>query len=149
MGWFGVSSSSGRHYTSRPSYHRSSSTHSRGSSFYSRSSSYYKRRPRDGYIERLIHKLKQLFRELYYYARRNPAKLFFFVIMPLISGGVLAGIARQFGIRLPEFLQGRHGGGGRGGGYYGSHGYGDDHRRESGGLGDSMGSLMTIAKAFM
>jgi hypothetical protein len=96
----------------------------------------------------LIHKLKQLFRELYYYARRNPAKLFFFVIMPLISGGVLAGIARQFGIRLPDFLQG----GGRhrsGGGYYGSQGYGQDFERESGGLGSSMGSLMSIAKAFM
>jgi hypothetical protein len=152
MGWFGLggSSRSSRHYSSRPSYHRSSSAHSRGSSHYSRSSSYYKRRPRDGYVERLLHKLKQLFRELFYYARRNPAKLFFFVLMPLISGGVLASIAKQFGIRLPDFLQGKNAMGSRSGGYYGSQGYGDDYGRggESG-LGDSMGSLLKVAKAFM
>ena len=72
--------------------------------------------------------------------------------MPLISGGVLASIARQFGIRLPDFLQGKGGmGGGGGGGYYGSQGYGDDYGRGGGdsGLGDSMGSLLKVAKAFM
>jgi hypothetical protein len=168
MGWFGLSgtSSSSRHghhsSSSRPSNHRSSSVFSRASSSHSRSgSSYYKRRPRDGYVERLIHKLKQLFRELYYYARRNPAKLFFFVIMPLISGGVLAGVARQFGVKVPAFLQGHGGGrssrgGGGGGGYYGSKGYGEEeHERGGGGIAGgigglgNLGSLMSVAKAFM
>lgn len=149
MGWFNGSSSSSRHHvSSRPSYHRSSSSvFSRASSSYSRSgSSYYKRRSRDGYIERLLHKLKQLFRELYYYARRNPAKLFFLVVMPLISGGVLTSVARQLGVRLPSFLQGAQAGMGGGGGYYGSQGYGTE---SSGGLGGSMGSLLNIAKAFI
>lgn len=165
MGWF--SSSSSRHGSSshhgsasRPSFVRSSSRSSRGSS------SYYKRRPRDGFINRLIYKLKHLIRELMYYARRNPAKLFFFVVMPLVSGGVLAGIARQFGIRLPDFLQGSagKGRGGGGGEYYGSQGYGNDHGKSDGGMGGlgglasmaggmagggGMGSLMGIAKAFM
>jgi hypothetical protein len=158
MAW-PFSSSSSRHgqSSSRPGYARSShSTSSRSSS--------YKRRPRDGYISRLIHKLKHLFRELLYYARKNPAKLFFFVIMPLISGGVLAGIARKLGIKLPGFLQGKggHSGGrGGGGGYYGSQGYGGGHE-SGGGLGGAMGglgalagsaggmgSLMSVAKAFL
>jgi hypothetical protein len=95
-----------------------------------------------------MHKLKHLFRELLYYARRNPAKLFFFVLMPLISGGVLASIAKQFGIHLPDFLQGKGAMGARSGGYYGSKGYGDERGGE-GGLGDSMGSLFKVAKAFM
>ena len=69
--------------------------------------------------------------------------------MPLISGGVLASIARQFGIRLPDFLQGKGGMGSRSGGYYGSQGYGDDYGGGDSGLGDSMGSLLKVAKAFM
>ncbi|KAF2435191.1 hypothetical protein EJ08DRAFT_392690 [Tothia fuscella] len=170
MGWFtsshSHSSSSGHH---RPSFSRASSSYSRASnSSHGRSSSsYYKRRPRDGYINGLIHKLKHLFRELYSFARRNPMKVFFLVIMPLISGGVLAGVARQFGIKLPGFLQGKHAGGGGsgggrggGGGYYGSKGYGRDEGGlgglggMAGGLGGlasggNLGSLMSVAKAFL
>jgi len=162
--WFGISSSSSSHR--RPSYSRYS-TSSRHSSDYGRSGSYYKRRPRDGFISRLIYKLKHLIRELWYYARRNPLKVFAFVIMPLISGGVLAGFARQFGIRLPSFLMGNAGAqaaglGRMGGGYYGSAGYGGDFGGGAmSGLGkmamDSMGgmssgglgSLMSIAKNFL
>lgn len=159
MAWPFSSSSSSRHghsSSSRPGYARSSGGHSTSS----RSSSYYKRRPRDGYIARLVHKLKYLFRELIYYARKNPAKVIFLLI-PLISGGVLAGIARQFGIKLPSFLQGRGAGGGHGarggGGYYGSQGY-NEHESSGGGMGalgglgalaGSAGSLMSVAKAFM
>lgn len=159
MAWpFSFSSSSrhGHSSSSRPGYARSSGGHSTSS----RSSSYYKRRPRDGYIARLVHKLKHLFRELIYYARKNPAKVIFLLI-PLISGGVLAGIARQFGIKLPSFLQGK-GAGGRhgargGGGYYGSQGY-NEHESSGGGMGalgglgalaGSAGGLMSVAKAFM
>lgn len=158
MAWPFSSSSSSRHghssSSSRPGYARSSGGHSTSS----RSSSYYKRRPRDGYIARLVHKLKHLFRELIYYARKNPAKVIFLLI-PLISGGVLAGIARQFGIKLPSFLQGKGAGGGhgaRGGsGYYGSRGY-EEHEGGGGiGLGGlgalagSAGGLMSVAKAFI
>jgi hypothetical protein len=144
MGWF--SSSHSRSSSHRPSASRAGSSFSRASS--SRSSSYYKRRPRDGYVNRLIYKLKHLFRELYYYARRNPIKLFF-LLVPLISGGVLAGVARKVGIQLPGFLQGKHGGrGGGGGGYYGSHGYEQEH--DGGGLGgmaSSLGGLSGLASS--
>lgn len=62
------------------------------------------------------------------------------VIMPLVSGGVLHKLARQFGVNLPEMpgQQGARGGGYSGGGhsgdYYGSAGYGDD-RRGGGAMG--------------
>jgi len=138
-----------------PFGHSSSSRHRRPSSqagsFWSRpsSSSYYKRRPRDGYIERLIYKLKHFLRELWYYLRRNPTKVFFLVIMPLISGGALAAFARQFGIRLPDFLSGKQARGVReSGGYYGSRGYGGGEG--IGGLNSSgLGALMSVAKAFL
>ena len=159
--FFPWSSSSSSH-NRRPSNSRAGSTyrsHSRDSYGNSRSgsSSYYKRRPRDGFIQRLIYRLKHLLRELWYYARRNPVKLFFLVIMPLISGGVLAGIAKQFGIRLPGFLMGKSQGRGYGG-YYGSQGYGPERRggglgglaSMAGGLsGGNVGSLMSIAKMFI
>jgi len=155
-----TSSSSGRHHStsSNPGYARSSS------SSYSRSgSSHYKRRPRDGYVERLVYKFKHLLRELWYYLRRNPIKVFFFVIMPLISGGALAAFARQFGVKLPGFLSGK---GSRdinqsfGGGYYGSKGYGGDEGLGGlgGGLsgiagmmggGGSVSTLMGLAKNFL
>ena len=146
--WFSSSSSS------RRDSHRPSSTYSRTSSHgsaYTRGSSYYKRRPRDGYVNRLIEKLKHLLRELWYYARRNPLKVFMFII-PLISGGVLAGIAKTVGIQLPGFLMSRAGGNSRsgyarGGGYYGSEGYGRDEEPGLGGL--NMGTLMNAAKAFL
>jgi hypothetical protein len=147
MPWpFSLSSSHSR----RPGYS------SRPSSTYSRSSSYYKRRPRDGYISGLIEKFKHLIRELWYYARKNPIKIFF-LLVPLISGGALAAFARQFGIKLPDILGGNKGRGGHGGGYYGSKGY-DNEMGGLGGLGSlaggmggmgNVGSLMSVAKAFL
>lgn len=127
------------------SHHRPSSA--RSSSSYTRSSSYYKRRPRSGYINRILAKLKHLLRELYYYARRHPAKVFFLVVMPLISGGVLAKLAAIAGVRLPAALGGMGTARDYGayGGYYGSAGYGGG----STGLGDGMGGLMKIVQAFM
>jgi len=83
--------------------------------------------------------------------------------MPLISGGVLAGFARQFGIKLPSFLMGSAAAR-AGGGYYGSAGYGGAAEglggmtEGLGGLGKmamgmsgagGLGSLMSIAKNFM
>jgi hypothetical protein len=151
--WFFPRPSSSRHNSSsssyRPSYARSSS------SSYSRSSSYYKRRPRDGYIERLVSKFKHLLRELWYYLRRNPIKVFFLVVMPLVSGGALAAFAGQFGVKLPGFLSGRGArsvgegfGGGKGG--FGGEGLmeGLGAMGGMGGMGGA-GALMGLAKAFL
>jgi hypothetical protein len=136
-------------FTSSSSRHRRPSSHVGSAWSRPSSSSYYKRRPRDGYIERLIYKLKHFLRELWYYLRRNPTKVFFLVIMPLISGGALAAFARQFGIRLPDFLSGKHAREVReSGGYYGSRGYGGGEGM--GGLNSGgLGALMSVAKAFL
>ncbi|KAF2185043.1 hypothetical protein K469DRAFT_578031 [Zopfia rhizophila CBS 207.26] len=146
MGWF-TSSSSRSH---RPGYARSyaGSSYSSSSRHHS-STSHYKRRPREGYLQYLYHKFRHLLRELWYYARRHPYKVFFMIIMPLVSGGVLHKLARQFGVRLPEMGQGR-GGSHSGSGYYGSEGYG----REGGGggmasiqgLASGIGGLASVAK---
>lgn len=83
------------------------------------------------------------------------------VIMPLISGGVLHKVARQFGVNLPEMggsaAKGAYSNSSHGGGYYGSDGYGDE--RGGGGSGGGlsglvggMGGLASMAKmaqAFM
>lgn len=81
------------------------------------------------------------------------------VIMPLVSGGVLHKLARQFGVNLPEMgnAKGGHSGSGHGGGYYGSEGYGDERGGNSSGgglasLAGSIGGLASMAKmaqAFM
>jgi hypothetical protein len=63
------------------------------------------------------------------------------VIMPLVSGGVLHKLARQFGINLPEMsgqggtgqARGGYSGSGHAGGYYGSQGYGDSETSRGGG----------------
>ncbi|KAK4499771.1 hypothetical protein PRZ48_007957 [Zasmidium cellare] len=139
-------------YFARPSYARSAS----GGSFFnsssrgifssnSNSSSYYRRRPRDGYISYLLHKLQRMIRDLWTYARRHPVKAFFAIVVPLLSaGGAIHGLMRQFGVRMPFGLDGaaRR----MGGGYYGSSGYGGGG---GGGWMDNAGGLMQIAKAFM
>ncbi|ORY11249.1 hypothetical protein BCR34DRAFT_588065 [Clohesyomyces aquaticus] len=152
MGWFTGSSSSRHHSSSRPGYARSyaGSSYSSSSRHHS-STSHYKRRPRDGYLQYLYGKFRHLLRELWTYARRHPYKVFFMVIMPLVSGGVLHKLARQFGVNLPEMggagargghSSGSYGGGSRGGGgYYGSEGYGP----ESGGGGGAFGNIQGIA----
>ncbi|KAG9656165.1 hypothetical protein KCU95_g1992, partial [Aureobasidium melanogenum] len=159
MSFFGGPSSH-RSTTSR-SHHKSS--HSRPAfprapsstaSFFSRnggSSSYYKRRPRDGYIQSLLHKLKRLIRDLWEYAQRHPFKAFMAVVVPLISaGGALHSLLKQFGVRMPVMFDA---GVGRGG-YYGSSGYGGYEGTGSvfgggGGAMDTVGSLMKVARAFM
>ncbi|KJY01522.1 hypothetical protein TI39_contig289g00019 [Zymoseptoria brevis] len=120
-------------------------------------SSYYKRRPRDGYIKSLLHKLQRMIKDLWAYARRHPVKAFFAVVVPMLSaGGAIGGILKQFGFRLPMGLGGALGMGGMarkmGGGYYGSEGYGD--LRDLGGLGgagfmEGAGSLFQVAKMFI
>jgi hypothetical protein len=108
-----------------------------------------------------VYKFKHFLRELWYYLRRNPIKVFFLVVMPLISGGALAAFAGQFGVRLPGFLSGKGArgvgdsfGGKSSSGYYGSKGYGGAAENLMGSLGGgmgggSLGTLMGLAKAFL
>ena len=172
MGWNPFSTSPTRSsyssYSRGPSrnYARSSAGSSYSSS-HRASTSRYGRQPRDGYLQYLYRKLRQLWRELVHYARRHPYKVFFAVIMPLVSGGVLHKLARQFGVNLPEmggsaarggFAGSGHTsyGGGGGGSYYGSQGYGPESSRGGqagmfGGLdvqsvAGGIGNLATIAQ---
>ncbi|PHH83617.1 hypothetical protein CDD82_6063 [Ophiocordyceps australis] len=69
------------------------------------SSSYYKRSPRHGFLQRTYRKLRRLLRRLGRYARRHPWKVFFLVIMPLITGGVLSALLARFGLRLPPSIE--------------------------------------------
>ncbi|KAL8914636.1 MAG: hypothetical protein Q9171_000817 [Xanthocarpia ochracea] len=138
MAWFSGSGSPtpSRHSTS---YRRSSSYSQHGGS-----SSYYKRRPRDGYILRMVHQIKKMLRNLVSYARRHPIKVIMLVIMPLITGGALHNILRQFGIRLPARLSSLVGG-------YGGGRAGYDSISSFSGEGSEGGiqTVMKIAKMFM
>lgn len=161
MGWFGSSSSSKHHSSSRPGYARSyaGSSYSSSSRHHS-STSRYKRSPRDGYISYLYAKFRELLRKLYSYARRHPFKIFFMVIMPLVSGGVLHKLARKFGVNLPDMgsghgARGGNSGGAHSGGYYGSEGYGGRDGGSGGGGGGGLniqsvasgiGGLASLAK---
>ncbi|KAF2454774.1 hypothetical protein BDY21DRAFT_398725, partial [Lineolata rhizophorae] len=146
------SSASHRHHSS--SYYGGGGTSDRG--YYTRSSSYYKRRPRDGYLAHLLHKLRRLLRDLVRYARRHPFKMAAaLAAVPLLGGGLLYEITKAFGVKLslPGLMGAAMGaGGGRsrgglgaGGEYYGSRGYGDS---SSGlfGLGSGGGGLASAAK---
>jgi hypothetical protein len=161
MGWFdGRSSSSSHYYVRRRSPSRRSvsgvysSSHSRHSapsifgigglgkdrnrstaSFFSSSSSSRRARPRSGFIQRLIQSIKRLFRDIYHYARRNPVKVFLLVIVPLVTSGILAKLLGVVGIRLPRSLSGSPPRGTYGG--------------SGPGLGESVSSLMNIAKMFV
>lgn len=123
-------------------------------------------------MNRIYHKLRRLFRDLVYYAKKHPMKVFILVIMPLITGGALTGLLAKFGIRLPAGLEKMFGvGGGHGGGYGVGRGRGGEMQFERthvegnipgglsggalGGLGSlvgglgGMGSAMSLAKMFM
>ncbi|KAI9885888.1 MAG: hypothetical protein M1823_002313 [Watsoniomyces obsoletus] len=157
MGFFGPSS----HSSSRHGHSHGHSHHSHGHGHYQKhsshhnqhsSSSYYRRRPRDGYVNRIIHQLRRFVRDLLAYARRHPVKVFMLVIMPLLTGGALSGVLRKFGIVLPMGLSaGARMFGGGGGGY---HSYSGSSRR-GGGFGGDLGGrgavegLMKLVQAFM
>ena len=67
--------------------------------------SYYKRTSRPSFINRAYKKLKRLLRDLVYYAKRHPLKVFMLVIMPLLTGGALTALLARFGIRMPAGLE--------------------------------------------
>lgn len=92
----------------------------------------------------MVHEIKKMLRNLVGYARRHPLKVFMLVLMPLITGGALHNILRQFGIRLPAGLNSLIGGYGGGRGGY------DSMRSFGGGASDGgIQSVMKIAKMFM
>lgn len=70
-----------------------------------RSNSYYRRQPRSSFLQRTLKKLKRLLRDLVYYAKRHPWKVFMLVIMPLITGGALTALLARFGLRLPPTIE--------------------------------------------
>ncbi|KXJ91505.1 hypothetical protein Micbo1qcDRAFT_195579 [Microdochium bolleyi] len=69
------------------------------------SSSYYRRQPRGNFVQRALKYLKKLLRDLVYYAKRHPMKVFMIVIMPLITGGALTALLATFGLRLPPAVE--------------------------------------------
>ena len=88
-------------------------------------------------------------RNFYGYVRRHPVKVFMLVIMPLITGGALHNILKQFGIRLPAGLSSFMGASGLGRSGFPSIG---DFGGGGGGGGGGQGgiqSVMNIAKMFM
>ncbi|KAH6606576.1 hypothetical protein Trco_005729 [Trichoderma cornu-damae] len=67
--------------------------------------SYYKRSPREGFVQRCIKQLKRLLRDLQHYAKRHPWKVFFLVIVPLVTGGALTALLARFGLRIPPSIE--------------------------------------------
>lgn len=90
----------------------------------------------------MLSQIKRYLRRLYDYARRHPVKLLM-MILPLLTGGALAGLLAKFGIRLPRGIEGmiggKHGsvGGGSGMGGMGAMG------------GGGVEGMMKMAKMFM
>ncbi|KAK4229148.1 hypothetical protein QBC38DRAFT_123919 [Podospora fimiseda] len=68
-------------------------------------SSRHTRSPRPNFVARLLKKVRRLIRDLIYYAKRHPLKVFMLVIMPLVSGGLLTALLAKVGIRLPKFVE--------------------------------------------
>jgi hypothetical protein len=165
-------SSSSKHYTSKPTYTRSTSSFfglpntSTASHHSSSSKRYYsgssRAQPRRNFTNRLITRLRRFLRDLYYYMRRHPFKVFILVIMPLLTGGALTKILSQFGVRLPRGLENLVGGSGSRGGvggyqkerYYARGGARDFGSGTSlpgmgGGMGENLQGLLKVAKMFM
>ncbi|KAL6895588.1 hypothetical protein HDV57DRAFT_17432 [Trichoderma longibrachiatum] len=90
---------------SRGSFFGVGGNHSRSSFFGNSRPSYYKRSPREGFVQRCIKQLKRLLRDLQHYAKRHPWKVFFLVILPLVTGGALTALLARFGLRIPPALE--------------------------------------------
>ncbi|KXX74101.1 hypothetical protein MMYC01_208913 [Madurella mycetomatis] len=81
------------------------STRSFFSGFGGGGTSHYRRSPRPGFVARALRKLKRLLRDLVYYAKRHPFKVFMLVIMPLVTTGALTALLARLGLRLPPFVE--------------------------------------------
>ncbi|KAI9728994.1 MAG: hypothetical protein M1828_000079 [Chrysothrix sp. TS-e1954] len=157
MAAFYSSSSKPHRTSSAPSnvYTRQSGSKASSSSFFGpsshrgSSSSYYKRRSRDGYVSRIIEKMRHMLRQLYRYIRQNPVKVMLPLVMALVSGGALAAVLKKVGIKLPASVENAMGGGKRRGGYEDAF-YGSQHPGGSGmDTGSMISGAMKIASAFV
>ncbi|KAJ5678623.1 hypothetical protein N7462_006867 [Penicillium macrosclerotiorum] len=110
--------------------------------FSSFSSSSRRARPREGFVQRMIHAIKRLFRDIYRYARHHPIKVFLLVILPLLTSGVLPKLLAMIGIRLPHGITSALGGAGAGAARGGLEGMGGK------GLSESVNGLVSLAKMF-
>lgn len=101
------------------------------------STSHYRRSPRPNFLTRAYKQLKRLLRDLVYYAKRHPLKVFTLVVVPLITGGFLTALLARFGLRLPPSLERMLGLGARamGGGGLGSIGLVGEAVRMASGMG--------------
>ncbi|GKT40432.1 uncharacterized protein ColSpa_00613 [Colletotrichum spaethianum] len=61
--------------------------------------------PRNGFVQKMLKQVKRLWRDLVYYAKKHPYKVFALVIMPLITGGFLTALLARFGLRLPPGIE--------------------------------------------
>lgn len=115
------------------------------------SKSHRRASPRSGYVNRVYNQLRRLLRDLLYYLKRHPMKVFMLVIMPLITGGALTGLLKKFGIRLPMGMTKMFGGMGGAGIGRGRDGDLQFERTSFEGHGSSsgLGTAMKIAKMFM
>ncbi|KAK2825679.1 hypothetical protein FQN49_007472 [Arthroderma sp. PD_2] len=118
----------------------SNANRSMASSIFSASSSSRRAKPRAGFVHRMIRKIKRLFRDIMHYMKRHPMKVFFLVIMPLITGGVLQKLLSTVGIRIPGLSALSKGGGGGGGG--------NRDPLSGEGIAGGVSGLMSLAKAF-
>jgi hypothetical protein len=105
--FFGIDSNYQKHSASRGSFFNlgNEKNSSRSSFFGFSKPSYYKRSSRHGFMHKSYKQLKRLIRDLVHWAKRHPWKVFFLVLMPLISGGVLTALLARFGLRLPQSLE--------------------------------------------
>lgn len=69
------------------------------------STSSYRRSPRPNFLTRAYKQLKRLLRDLVYYAKRHPVKVFSLVVLPLLTGGALTALLARFGLRLPPSIE--------------------------------------------
>lgn len=139
MAWFDGPGRSSSPLRSSSYSHRPSSD-SKGYYYKTSSSRSSRARPRGGYVHRILSQIKRYLRRLYSYARKHPVKLIM-LLLPLLTGGALAGVLAKFGIRLPAGLANLVPGGAGG-----RHGYGG--RGDVGGEG-GVQSLMKIAQMFV
>lgn len=140
-----------KHHSSRGSFFGLGGNTSRSSFFGSNRSSYYKRSPRQGFVQRSFKQVKRLFRDLVHWAKRHPWKVFFLVIMPLITGGFLTALLARFGLRIPPMIERMLSTASRAASGDSVGLVGDAVRMASGGLGggSSGGGFADMAKKFM
>ena len=56
-------------------------------------------------MQRTLKRLRRLLRDLVQLAKQHPWRVFFLVIMPLVTGGALTALLARFGLRMPPTLE--------------------------------------------